>query len=857
MTISVPIAITEPAGIPRVRQPVTMGLPVPRGLVRDPSRLSLRDPDGRLEALQVRPLQRWPDGSVKWALLDFQVDVAANATAQRLLHLAGGDPPPAQSPAIEVQETDEGFLARTGPAAFMVGRRLLDPGWSAAVHGAPVTDPSRSGCRLQDADGRTYGASIRTTSVETRGPVRTTFRIDGVFSSAGRLFAEFTARLSLFAGSATVRLALTVRNPRRARHPKNLWDLGDRGSIHVRDLSLHVALRASGPRGAIWSTEPGSAFVQASEQDVEIYQDSSGGLNWASPNHVDRHNRVTPTFRGYRVRVGGLESEGRRAQPLLAAHIGPSAVAGAVSRFWQNFPKAIEANGSGLTLRLFPRQSRGAQELQGGEQKTHVVHLSFFNGPIDLRAIDWSRADLVAHASPAWYASSSAIPYLTPRSVDRHSGYLSLVDLAIDGESAFEKKREVIDEYGWRHFGDLYADHEAIHYGGVPPVVSHYNNQYDAIHGAFVQFLRSGDGRWRSIMDDLASHVVDIDIYHTAADRPEYAGGLFWHTNHYASAMTATHRSYSRRSGRHGGGPSSGHCYTSGLMHHYFLTGEEPSREAVIGLADWILAMEDGARSRLRWLDRGPTGCASATHTRSYHGPGRGPANAITALLDAFLLSGNRRYADAADGLLRRCIHPRDDIDARRLQEAEIRWSYTMFLQVLGRYLDIKIDRGDLDSMYAYAKESLLAYARWMAQHEIPYLSRPERLEFPTETWAAQDMRKSDVFKFAAKHSVGPERERFRARSEFFFRSSVEDLTAAKTRELTRPVVIMMTCGYMHAYFDLHPHETAPPAPSGLDFGLPRPFVPQRARVLRKLKVLGATGLAAGAAASGLWWATT
>ena len=33
--------------------------------------------------------------------------------------------------------------------------------------------------------------------------------------------------------------------------------------------------------------------------------------------------------------------------------------------------------------------------------------------------------------------------------------------------------------------------------------------------------------------------------------------------------------------------------------------------------------------------------------------------------------------------------------------------------------------------MYAYARASLLHYARWMADHEVPYLSRPERLEYP------------------------------------------------------------------------------------------------------------------------------
>ena len=56
-----------------------------------------------------------------------------------------------------------------------------------------------------------------------------------------------------------------------------------------------------------------------------------------------------------------------------------------------------------------------------------------------------------------------------------------------------------------------------------------------------------------------------------------------------------------------------------------------------------------------------------------------------------------------------------------------------------------------------------------MAVRERPYLDHAEQLEFPTETWAAQDMWKSDVFKFAAKHASGEERGRFLERAEFFF----------------------------------------------------------------------------------------
>ena len=70
------------------------------------------------------------------------------------------------------------------------------------------------------------------------------------------------------------------------------------------------------------------------------------------------------------------------------------------------------------------------------------------------------------------------MPYLTPRAADPHPGYLALVDAALEGDDTFERKREVIDEYGWRHFGEIYGDHEAVRHDGPTPLVSHYAPDY-------------------------------------------------------------------------------------------------------------------------------------------------------------------------------------------------------------------------------------------------------------------------------------------------------------------------------------------------------------------------------------------
>lgn len=821
----------------RKDEPVTCGVPWPSGALGDAACLVMRDDRGRIVNLQARALDRWPDGSVRWALLDwladserevsYRVDVEGRAASSPGSALAGhrGD-------CIHVD---------TGVARFEVRAGGMFP---FAAHGG-VAEGVRTELLVEDGRGQGYRPRVERLSLEEVGPVRASIRAEGSLVAEGiEPLAEFDLVLHVFAGSATVRFELTIRNPRRARHPGNHWDLGDEGSVYLRDVSFRIALAdVDGPARVRCSPELAAPVMECASP-FELYQDSSGGPNWSSPNHVNRSRVVPNSFRGYRLLRADVESAGLRATPTVVLEAGDRAIGVAMEHFWQNFPKSVAANGDSITLGLFPRQYADVHELQGGEQKTHVFHVAFGRDRSGDVPLEWCRQPARPHANPSWYCESRAIPYLTPRDDDPHAHYLGLVDAAVEGGDTFERKREVVDEYGWRHFGDIYGDHEAVFHAGPVPLVSHYNNQYDAIAGFACQYLRSGDDRWRAAMDELARHVVDIDLYHTSLDKSAYNNGQFWHTVHYRDADTSTHRSYPRAAGVGGGGPSGGQLYATGLLLHHLLTGDSRSREAVAAMARWVVDADDGRQTVFRWMDRGPTGHPTASGMASYHGPGRAPANSVRALLDGRRLTGDTAWLEKAEELIRRCIHPADDVAARDLLDAENKWFYTMFLQTLGRYLDDKAELGQLDRMYAYARASLLHYARWMAEHEYPYLAKPEILEYPTETWAAQDMRKSDVFAFAARHASGEERNRFLERSAFFFRSSTATLAEMPTRTLARPVVLLLSNGLMQAFLKHHPETSAPPpADTVPDFGQPQHFVPQKSRAMRRARAVAITML--------------
>ncbi|VTS00259.1 hypothetical protein : Uncharacterized protein OS=bacterium UASB270 GN=U27_06401 PE=4 SV=1 [Gemmata massiliana] len=855
------------------RGPVTTGVPFPRGALVDLQKLVLRDASGKAVRLQSRATDLWPDGSVRWALIDWIAE--ANAGPYRL---GIGEPVAVEGPTVTVEEQDQLIEVNTGVLDLNIGIPGLFPFSDVRAHGVSAASPMTTIFGSEHA----YCDNPETVVIEEAGPLRACVYLTGSLTRTGirgdrdvkkqlgqrvvEPLGRFEARLHFFAGSAAVRIEFTIRNPRRATHPGGLWDLGDAGSVPLEGILFDC--RFPGDEFDLRCSPEIGAPVEKFTAPFKLHQDSSGGENWRSTNHLNRKHEVTTTFRGYQLTSGESERTGLRATPIVTLTNRERAVGITMPHFWQNFPTRVTATRDSLTLRLLPRQSADSHELQGGEQKTWTFAVAF--GPdATPEALEWFRQPARAFASPKWYCASGAIPYLSPKADDPNADYLKLVDAAIEGADTFDAKREKIDEYGWRHFGDIYGDHESVYHTGPQPMVSHYNNQYDPVAGFAYQLMRSGDPRWLRHMEELAAHVIDIDIYHTTQDKSAYNGGLFWHTYHYVDADTGTHRSYPRsllqlkgmpgldpndpKAQRSksvyalGGGPANEHNYTTGLMLHHFLTGSAASREAALGLARWVIDMDDGSKTVFRWLASGNTGYASQSRDAGYHGPGRGSGNSLSALVDGHRLSGDAAFLNKAEQLVRRCIHPNDDVPKRNLLDVENRWFYTMFLQALGKYLDHKAERDELDGMYAYARASLLHYARWMADHEVPTLSRPEILEYPNETWTAQDMRKSEVFKFAAKHAAGAEKTRFLERAEFFFRDSVSRLTAFETRTLARPVVLMLSFGYMHAHFQRHPEEAAPPPKIEVhDFGRPEVFVPQKVRAKKRAKLLVVGGAAIG-----------
>ena len=852
---------------------VSFGFPLPAGYSAEKlASYELSGEKGPVEHSKFRPLAHWPDGSIKWVLVDASL---SPKEATGTLRLRTHDSAKQLKPRTSDINLRTVTLVRQGVRITRSAENTKASGIDLRFE---VTGPWGEFSLISDT------AKLRSSARE----LYTHFEVDTSFSPTGLRYPVEVRLRGKAWRNGQVDLSCTICNTNPSNHPGGNWDLGENGAVLIENFSVVVTPTDAQPSNwhdanKIVVRPAVDATIQTASQSLHLFQASSGGKNWKSPTHVVADGSIPLPFCGYRLKLDDKQVEGLRATPYVALQNGEQTIGIAARRFWENFPCAIRSDGSCIDIALFPKESDYPHELQGGEQKT--FEWAIYDGEIasEDAPLDGYLLNPIPVFSSDYTESTTAVSDVVASLADSPAGvlYESLINQAIVGNDTFVDKREAIDEYGWRNFGDVYSDHEAVFHKGPSPLIAHLNNQYDCAWGFAIQFLRSGDTRWFEQMIDMANHAWDIDTYHTTQDRHPYNLGMHWHTFHYANASTGTHRGYPKTllveelsaegadldsmgsTGKSlkkvygkGGGPSASHMYSTGWMLAYYLTGEPRYKEAAINLANYALELEDGAQTRFRLLSSRPTGNATSS-SYEYYGPGRASGNAIHVLLTGYELTGEPKYLEMVNYLMRRCVHPDQDLDSLDLLNAELRWFYTMHLQAQCRLIDLLETIPGQEENHKYAVASLLHYARWMLKNERPTLDHPEHLQYPTETWAAQDIRKWHILAYSARWC--PTREEGSAmmqKADWFYDYVMRTLDGFPTKSLCRPVVLLMVCGWQRESlvrdFDrLAPKQIQLPS----QWPEQQPFIPQRREAIaRAKKIILAGGVVGLVSIAALGW---
>jgi len=788
--------VRENHGLDRPKYPLSVGLPIREGDHLEPPN-SIRGDDGRTYRCQCRTLSKWPSGHPRWVLLNACIDIKAHETR---IFTAGRD----EDAADNLTASSEEFsLAACGSNQFF--QILPDTGLRPFTGTISVTD----------VQGNRTSAQVKECQTLEEGPICQHRELSGSFGKTPSLRLETCT--TWFHASATLKLEVTIHNARRAKHPGGYWDLGDANSEHLKCVTLGIQTNLPNPRSIAWKESLETPWERSTESHWSIQQANSGGEHWNSRVHVNHRNEVPTNQRGYVLRDGMTENTGRRATPSLILQSGSVSLFTTMTDFWQKCPSGIEVKDDEVRIHLLSPPSGQTAELQPGEKFTRTIWLQTANTSLRRENHDAAvfnihqpltvlptQACLTASQALEWHGSCSPSVHTgnpnqqslpDPTLTGPNPSEQTLLTEMLEGPRSFFWKREEIDEYGWRNFGDVWADHEGKYSDDATPVISHYNNQYDLLHGLLREYLRTHDERWWELANPLAQHIIDIDIYDTDLDRVAYNGGLFWHTSHYRDAGTSSHRTFSKRmvGEKHavnGGGPGNEHNFTSGLVLYYQLTGSAAAKRTVLRLADWVMAMDDGNQDLLSPFSRKTTGKASSTRSPSYHGPGRGVGNSINALMDAWQLTRDESYLQSCCELVHRCVHPCDDIASLELGDSENRWSYPIALQALFRFLSIAGDNAP--ETCAHIRASLIRFGEWMLHHERLHLDTPNELEFPTETWAAQDLRTGTTLMLIGSLAEGDLSAQMHDTGSTLYDSALRQLMSFSSRCCTRPAAIAL-----------------------------------------------------------------
>jgi hypothetical protein len=459
--LDVPVTVDEPAGIARNAEPVTFGIPLPKGLVKDTSRLRLAGPDGKLVPAEFHVVNRWwSDGSVQWVHTDFLADVAANGKS--VYHLKTSDEPaPAPKQALSVSVEDGDIRVNTGAAEFVAHRTgpFLDaPG----LKGADL---------LLRTDERFYKASQWQDTqlvIEEQSPLKIVLKRTGAhgWAEGQEKALDYTLRIVAWAGQPGVRLIYSFAN----RQGKTMSDF-----IRLDGLWLQARLEknAQPVRVEQLKAEPRrSGWFEAGGLGI--------GLKWWWQLYP-KGFEVTP--------------DGTLKLAIFPDSARPQNIYMGVGKTHEAM---LSLDGRNLSAQL-DAPLYAAAPAKWYTRETHALGRLVDSSPEAIKEEYWP----LVKKYDEWLVKGREAVL-----AKRDKGY--------------DFRGEHHDEYGMMDFGDamhmVVSDTSRVDYG------VHWDTEYyDFPHTLFLHFFRTGDMKSFRTAIEAAAHFADIDIVHKEV-RPGYDG---------------------------------------------------------------------------------------------------------------------------------------------------------------------------------------------------------------------------------------------------------------------------------------------------------------------------------------------
>jgi len=516
--LEVRLSVTEPAGVPRRAEPISGGIPLPKGRFTAGRAFALFEGD-REVPLQVLPLVIDEKGFLRWILLDFQADLAPNEAKAFTLKSVGG--PATLTRPLKVTR-DGGVTVDTGRIRFTIADdRSFSLFTSVAAHavvepppwpGSPahMVAPGRvvvAGGEVSYTDGlsgkRYVGDKPTSIEVEYAGPLRATVCVRGRFVGDETNRFQYVARITAWAGKSAVHVKYSLANSNPDHYCYRT----------VKDSSIALQL-AGKPSGSILGASkpleagPDAWLAQSlSARTAGSAKAASGGkVVWVSEGETDvAEGWIAVKLPRSTIQVCDLYFASDPAR-RLAIDKGSLRLSGVVER-WKNTETDRSGRDVGRPYNLTKRVMHDCSHLSS----QYLIDFDGSLNPEHLSATCRRAKDrLWLFATPEWYLRrAEALPL---------GRYATQAD-----EIACYKT------WGWKYDGKNAPEAPSKSYPRYfRGTDAHYTPEEDVVDQLLIMYLRTGR---RSYFDSARSWVnYSMDTYAWRTDGWRFKdGGVWWY----------------------------------------------------------------------------------------------------------------------------------------------------------------------------------------------------------------------------------------------------------------------------------------------------------------------------------------
>ncbi|NQT85223.1 glycoside hydrolase family 127 protein, partial [bacterium] len=569
---------------------ITRGVPLPPGGTKTARGISVVDNKGKALPCGTRILQKRPDGSVEWMLMDILVKLGGQEKTSIYVVPKAAPQPTIKHP-VTVRRQGKLTTLSNGISEVVLsakGGSLID---RLTINGKVLVDGSAPvDMEVVAPGGKIYRASLSgayTVTVSHQNAVRTTVTVEGKHAARDNTtFLDFALRFTLTAGSADLKLEHTFY----CREPIE-------GRIPVNGMRLIVPTTLSGEATKLVRQQHHShdwVFRDLEiAENLEVVASSVGDIdNYAQQFHgpavphpcaggstfVRNMDSMKEDWSEYPFHMRPGQGSGFRAEytvggmravaPVMAWKQPDFTLVTTFEHFRQLHPKAIHIDENVITYSIWPEWSIPMQIVQG-VSKSHIFWITGERRPLDMdEAIDvlgrWEYGyvePVDISFDPAWHAYCQALECdrLLRYQPDK---YPLLENIMEPAPAAGNPQRHTYDRQpatGMFHFGDIVSNDAA----------TCSNNEDDMeVFFPLQHYLRTGQTYAWDYGRETARHYMEVDFCEWSTD-PRQNGGLIPHTGqHFIGNVYSSHQ------------------WSEGLLAYYYLSGDERARNVVIRVAE-------------------------------------------------------------------------------------------------------------------------------------------------------------------------------------------------------------------------------------------------------------------------------